>query len=404
VRDSWVKIKLGDISSLQGGSQPPKNTFIYEPSDGYIRLLQIRDFKSDDKAVYIPIDKKNKICKEEDILIGRYGASVGKICTGKAGAYNVALMKATSDERLTRKYYLYYLKSELFQKKLISVSARGAQNGFNKEGIYNFEVPVPPIEEQKEIVEILDKAFESIDKAKANIEKNIENAKELFKSKLNQIFSQTGDDWKEHALNDVCQKITQGPNPKLRNDIPSENNFILKTKDFYNHKIYYQKCDRISDSLIKEWERFTLEEDDFIIGLVGVGSIGKSNLFKNQKGKKFIFTRATGLIRTNKELLNPQFLRFFFLSGLGISMINKGIGGTTGQLVIKTSYLKSLKINIPKSIDIQNKIIEEINTVDNHIQSLLLIYEEELKNLEELKKSIHLKAFNGELTNKNKAA
>ena len=110
--------KLGDITKLQGGSQPPKSKFIYEQKEGYVRLLQIRDFKSDDKAVYIPVSNKNRLCNKNDILIGRYGASVGKICTGKSGAYNVALMKASPNEDVVIKnYYLYYLISDFFQKK-----------------------------------------------------------------------------------------------------------------------------------------------------------------------------------------------------------------------------------------------------------------------------------------------
>ena len=66
--------------------------------------------------------------------------------------------------------------------------------------------------------------------------------------------------------------------------------------------------------------------------------------------------------------------------------------------------IRSIKISFPKSIEKQKEIIDVIEILDNHIQSLLVSYEEELKNLEELKKSILQKAFSGELTNKNKAA
>lgn len=84
---------LGSICRFEGGSQPPKSKFVDSPRKGYIRLLQIRDFKSDEKAVYIPDDGKRRRCAEDDIMIGRYGASVGQIHRGKAGTYNVALIK-----------------------------------------------------------------------------------------------------------------------------------------------------------------------------------------------------------------------------------------------------------------------------------------------------------------------
>ena len=97
--------KLGEICKFQGGSQPPKSNFIYEPKNGYIRFLQIRDFGSEKNHTYIPEDNKNKICNSDDIMIGRYGASVGKILRGRSGAYNVALMKATPLNNFVNKEY-----------------------------------------------------------------------------------------------------------------------------------------------------------------------------------------------------------------------------------------------------------------------------------------------------------
>jgi type I restriction enzyme S subunit len=139
-----ILYKLGDICDFQGGSQPPKSKFIQQPEEGYIRLLQIRDFKSDDKAVYIPNAKKNRICESDDVMIGRYGASVGQIHRGKSGAYNVALIKTIPNTDIINKDYLYlYLQSELFQKELTSVSARSAQAGFSKADIYPFEIVIP---------------------------------------------------------------------------------------------------------------------------------------------------------------------------------------------------------------------------------------------------------------------
>lgn len=90
----WQTRRLGDVCDFEGGSQPPKSEFIYEEKPGYVRFLQIRDFGSDKNITYIRHSKKNRLCNENDILIGRYGASVGKILTEKAGAYNVALLSS----------------------------------------------------------------------------------------------------------------------------------------------------------------------------------------------------------------------------------------------------------------------------------------------------------------------
>ena len=126
---SWKLAKLGEICDFQGGSQPPKSAFVYEKKNNYIRFIQIRDFKSKNNLTYIPPSKKNRYCNQDDILIGRYGASVGKILTGLSGAYNVALMKTIPKQDIIDKNYLHlYLSSDLFQKPLIKVSERSAQN------------------------------------------------------------------------------------------------------------------------------------------------------------------------------------------------------------------------------------------------------------------------------------
>jgi len=178
-----ILYKLGDVCDFQGGSQPPKSMFIQQPEEGYIRLLQIRDFKSDDKAVYIPNAKKNRICESDDVMIGRYGASVGQIHRGKSGAYNVALIKTIPNTDIISKDYLYlYLQSELFQKELTSVSARSAQAGFSKADISPFEIVIPPIPEQKRIVALLDTVFADLEQTRAKTEQNLKNARELFDS------------------------------------------------------------------------------------------------------------------------------------------------------------------------------------------------------------------------------
>jgi restriction endonuclease S subunit len=156
-------MRLGEIADFQGGSQPAKSNFLYKEQKGYVRFIQIRDFGSDKNLTYIPIATKNRLCTKSDILIGRYGASVGKILTGLDGAYNVALMKVIPKNEIVDRDYLYfYLLSEIFQTKLLNVSDRSAQNGFSKDDISGFPVIIPSLREQKEIVAKLAKVRNDI--------------------------------------------------------------------------------------------------------------------------------------------------------------------------------------------------------------------------------------------------
>src|SRR5258708_38978933 len=120
-----------DLFDIEGGTKPPKSTFVYAPQDGYVRLLQIRDFGERPVPTFIP-DKGNlRKCNETDVLIGRYGASVGRICTGMKGAYNVALTKVIIPNLLDNRFVLFLLNSDLFQLPILKID-RSAQDGFNK--------------------------------------------------------------------------------------------------------------------------------------------------------------------------------------------------------------------------------------------------------------------------------
>ncbi|MEQ8410298.1 MAG: restriction endonuclease subunit S [Erythrobacter sp.] len=185
-----ASLPLSKVSKFEGGSQPPKSQFISEPREGYIRLLQIRDFKSDDKAVYIPDDGKRRRCKADDILIGRYGASVGQIHRGKAGCYNVALIKTSPDPKvIDRDYFYYFLKSDLFQKPLLSRSSRGAQDGFNKGDIADFPVPLPALDEQRIMVDQIVKIEEQSTKLARTYEAAVHDVDDLCQSFLQKAFA-----------------------------------------------------------------------------------------------------------------------------------------------------------------------------------------------------------------------
>ncbi len=167
---NWERIKLKDICKFEGGIQPPKSNFIYSHKEGYIRLLQIRDYKNDNNAVYIPKTLKHKTCNANDIMIGRYGPPVFQILKGLSGAYNVALIKCVIDKsKIIEDWLYYFLKSENVQNHIIGLSTRARQSGINIKDLEELEIPLPNINKQKKIVEQINKEIESIDNIKMTI-------------------------------------------------------------------------------------------------------------------------------------------------------------------------------------------------------------------------------------------
>lgn len=393
---SWDFKKLGEVTELQGGSQPPKSKFKYEEAEGYLRLLQIRDFKSDDKAVFIPKSKKNRLCYENDILIGRYGASVGKICTGKKGAYNVALMKATPDkELLNTRLYLYYLKSKLFQDELASVSSRSAQNGFSKDDIKDFIVPIPPISEQKQIVETLDKAFEKIDKAIANAEQNLQNAKELFESYLQNIFENKGNDWEEKPIKDLTKIVTKGSSPKWQgvNYVDEGGIFFLTSKNVGEGELLLKNKKYIEEKFNEIQKKTILKKGDVLTNIVGA-SIGRTAIFNLDEITNV--NQAVCLMRCNSEKVYNYYLMYLLNSPFFKSILHDNeVDNARANLSL--TFFKNLVIPLPK-FEVQKEIVFKIKSFLEETKKLKAIYTQKIADLEELKKSILEKAFKGELT------
>ncbi|KAB2661047.1 MAG: hypothetical protein DVB32_03630, partial [Verrucomicrobia bacterium] len=153
IHPDWPMVKLGEVCSYAGGTQPPKETFISEPREGYIRLLQIRDYKSDNWMVYIPTSERHKTCEPEEVMIGRYGPPVFQILKGKRGAYNVALIKCIPDlARLEQMWLFHFLRSPRVQETVIALSGRVRQSGVNPADLDEIEIPLPPLATQQAIV------------------------------------------------------------------------------------------------------------------------------------------------------------------------------------------------------------------------------------------------------------
>jgi len=206
----WRQYEFGELFDVQGGSQPAKKHFVYEPQDGYIRLLQIRDFGAKPVPTYVPRHMVTKFCTETDILIARYGASLGRILSGMSGAYNVALAKVILDENITdRQFVLYWLNRPQFQHSLQSIS-RSAQSGFNKDDIFPILVHLPPLPEQVKIAGILHTWDRAIALAERRIEAALQRKRSLMQRLLTgrvRFLEFKGDAWKEARLEYVFTRV-----------------------------------------------------------------------------------------------------------------------------------------------------------------------------------------------------
>ena len=176
--------KVEDIVEFQGGSQPDKKFFEYTKTKDNIRLIQIRDYKTNDFITYIPKNLAKRFCDEDDIMIGRYGPPIFQILQGIKGSYNVALMKAIP-KKGNKEFVRYFLKQECLLHYLEGLSQRTAgQAGIEMPKLKKYPFPYPPIELQNKFAKFVKK----IDKQKFEIQKSLEEIQKLQESLMNKYF------------------------------------------------------------------------------------------------------------------------------------------------------------------------------------------------------------------------
>jgi type I restriction enzyme, S subunit len=216
----WHDSTIGECVHFSGGTQPPRTTFTFSPSADNVRLVQIRDYKSDEFATYIPKVLARKFCSADDIMIGRYGPPVFQILRGIEGAYNVALIKATNLQNIDREF-LYYVLSQTSLFNLIdSLSRRtSGQTGVEMPALRAFPLPLPPPSEQRAIA----KALGDVDGLIASFETLIAKKRDIKQGAMQEFLSGHHrlpgfkGEWEVKRLGDVVEKLIGGGTPSRTN-------------------------------------------------------------------------------------------------------------------------------------------------------------------------------------------
>ena len=378
----WETAKLGEICNFEGGSQPPKKEFLYEPTDGYVRFLQIRDFKSNKNITYIPIAKKNRLCSEDDILIGRYVASVGQILVGLSGAYNVALMKTIPNEEYISKGWLHaYLTSPLFQKPLMEVSSRSAQNGFSKDDIYDFDVPLPPIAEQQRIVAKLDTAFAEIDEAIGSAKTKENKLVKVRDSLISNFFSDERVEYNTAILSSVIEK-SETINPS--SVFPNDEFEYVDVSSVNRNSLQIEETQTLLGAKAPSRARRLIKKDDVIFATVRP-TLKRVAIVPAELDRQVCSTGYI-VLRPKPETILSSYLFYFLISEKVMFEMKKLQSGASYPAVSDTQ-VKSLCISYP-SLTEQQLIVDKLDSAFVEIELVDKTIKKKQANYQALKSAI----------------
>ncbi|MAM29602.1 MAG: hypothetical protein CMC13_11325 [Flavobacteriaceae bacterium] len=376
MKDGWVIKKLDEICNVFNGSTPLRRKKEFW-DNGSINWFTIEDIRKQGRIINHTSQKITEIGYESSSLKLLPKKTILICCTASVGEYAITNIELTTnqqfnglvviDKKEVLPEYLFYFTSTV-KKKLLNVSGKTTIDFVSIKKLKSLKIPIPPIEEQQQIVQILDEAFAKIDQAIANIEQNIKNAEDLFQSKLNQIFSQQGEGWEEKKLGEVL-KLKSGTN------LPAKKMITGDVPVYGGNGIagYHNEAN--------------LEGKYVIIGRVGA-QCGNVRFLD----EKFWLTDNAFRVSEFKFDFDFRFLEAY----LNYKNL-RSFARQSAQPVISNSSLKNVMLSFPLNLETQKSISSNIESLSQRKDLIINKYESKLQNLEELKKSLLEKAFSGEL-------
>ncbi len=394
MKKGWQVKKLGDIATVSAGNSAPQDKglfhngthpFIRTSDVGKIRFGSIKGSTDylNEKGI-----KKLRLFEEGTILFPKSGASTflnHRVIMEVDGYVASHLATITAVDGAAEPRFLLYCLSTVQAQDLIQDHKYPS---LNLPIIKSIQIPIPSLKEQKRIVALLDEAFEGIATAKATAEKNLQNARDLFDSHLNSVFSQKGDGWVDTTIGELC-KLKSGSTVSPAFERPIGDIAYLKVADMTVDG---------NESAITTSSRFLNEADIKKSAIIPEGAT--------------IFPKRGGSILTNKKRItsvpicadlnimavipsaeiDAHLLYAYFLN---VDMKKLGTGSSIPQ--INNYDIAPLPISFPKAIGEQREIAECFQSLRAETQRLEEIYQQKVDALDELKAALLNRAFNGEL-------
>ena len=395
----WEYKNLGDIAEVSSGGTPKRS----EPSfwGGNIPWYSSGELNnhftstSDEKITDVGLDGSNaKLFPKGSLLIGMYDTAALKMSIlDRDGTFNQAIAGVKPNSNVDLSFVLYAISNI---KPVLMAQRRGVrQKNLNKGQINKIPIPFIGINEQRRIVAILDQAFADIDRARALTEQNLKNARELFDSTLQQVFSQRGEGWELKGLDEISLDFGRGKSKhRPRNDeslyggefpfiqtgdVRNSEHIISSYSKTYNDKGLAQS---------KLWPEGTICIT-IAANIAETGILGFDGCFPDS---------VIGVVVDPSQATIP-YVEYLLQS---FKVILQAQGKGSAQDNINMGTFEKIKFPFP-CVEIQAEVVRKLSGLSALRLELEENYSNKLSAIEELKKSLLQKAFSGQLTAKDAA-
>ena len=404
MKKGWQTKTLGDVAAVGAGNSAPQDEALFKDGTipffrtadaGRVRfgdILEAADYLNDNGA------KGLRRFAPGTILFPKSGASTflnHRVLLGVEGCVSSHLATIVADKKQAHPRFLLYFLSTIAAQDLVQDHAYPS---LNLPTIAGIEVHLPPLAEQQRIVGMLDEAFAGLATAKANAEKNLQNARALFESHLQSVFTQgsqsaaegRGPGWVESTIGAEIKFID------YRGKTPVKTASGVRLITAKNVKMGYLQetpMEFIAAASYKGWMTRGIPQNGDVLFTT---EAPLANVAQLDTDEKVAFAQRIIIMQPNAAKLDSTFLKYLLLSQPVQQRIRtKGTGATVQG--IKASLLKLIEISFPKSLATQEEIVSKLDSLREQTQRLARLYERKHAALEALKKSLLHQAFTGEL-------
>jgi len=399
MKDGWHQKLLGDVCDVVNGGTPKTGVPNYwggthlwiTPAEMGRRLSPYVD-DTERKITDLGLrDSSARILPPTSVILSSRAPIGHLVINTKPMATNQGCKGLVPGSQLLPKFLYYYLSSivDLLNSLGSGTTFKELSGGKLKE----VPIPVAPLPEQRRIVGILDEAFGGIATTKDNVEKNLKNARALFESYLQSVFTQRDNGWVVKPLAELCDPsrvITYGV-IKLGNEIP-DGVPCLRTSNVRWLRFETEGMKRIAPALSSEYSRTILKGGELLVNVRGTLG-GVAVVTPEMAG--WNVSREVAMVPIDPKRINPTFLSYMIGSGTSQKWLG-GVKKGAAYVGINLEDLRLLPVSAPK-MDEQLEVVRHLESLQVETRRLEALYQRKLVALEALKKSLLHQAFTGQL-------
>lgn len=395
----WQTKKLGELAEVQSGGTPLVSNKDYWNGDipwySSGELNNLYTSAPERKISPTGLERSNaKIFPTGSLLIGMYDTAALKMSIlDRPGAFNQAIAGVKPNSKIDVLFVLHAINSA---KEHILGQRRGVrQKNLSLGKVRNIELTLPALPEQKRIAALLEEAFDGIGIAKINTEKNIQNARTLFESRLQALFTQSGKGWVEKKLGEELDLLAGFAFKSAQYSDSEDSVRLLRGDNIVQSALRWKDVKRWPASNASEYSRYQLREGDIVLAMDRPWvKAGLKHAMISALDLPCLLVQRTARLRCGPEIDN-RFL-MYLIGGSEFTNHILGVQSGIGVPHISGQQIENF-IFLRPPLAKQRCIADVLDSFREETQRLASIYQQKLAALDELKKSLLDQAFTGQL-------